>query len=193
MREHTSPDSVTGASNGMSGRRGDLAEQLTGLRQAIVSARSMPMSASAVINRGDVLAMIDRLAADLPAAFVAADRVIAERDALVAAGREHGEAISAAARADRDRLLADTDVVSAARLEAQQIISEARQEAEELRRETDGYVDAKLATFEISLTKTLQAVTRGRERLRGRSDLDALGAAVESGDRAAGDDQEDPP
>jgi cell division septum initiation protein DivIVA len=188
VTEHLSHGSVTAGSNGRSRQGTDLAEQLARLRRAIASARSMPMSASAVINRDDVLAMIDRLAAELPAAFTAADKVIAERDALVAAGREHAEAISAAARADRDRLLADTDVVSAARLEAEQIVADARREAEELRRETDGYVDTKLATFEISLTKTLQAVTRGRERLRGRSDLDALGADPESDVGAPGHD-----
>jgi cell division septum initiation protein DivIVA len=159
----------------------DLPGQLAELRAVIASARSMPMSASAVINRADVLAMIDRLAADLPAAFAAADKVIADREALVAAGHEQAEAMSSAARADRDRLLADTEMVQAARREAEEIVTAARRESEELRRETDGYVDAKLATFEISLTKTLQAVTRGRERLRGRSELDTLGSDPDAG------------
>jgi hypothetical protein len=35
-----------------------------------------------------------------------------------------------------------------------------------MRKETDDYIDAKLATFEITLQKTLQTVDRGRERLR---------------------------
>jgi hypothetical protein len=35
-----------------------------------------------------------------------------------------------------------------------------------MRQETDDYIDAKLATFEITLHKTLQTVDRGRERLR---------------------------
>ena len=158
----------------------DLPGQLAELRAVIASARSMPLSASAVINRADVLAMIDRLAADLPAAFVAADKVIAAREAHVA-GHDQVEAMSSAARADRERLLADTEVVQAARRAAEEIVTAARRESEELRRETDGYVDAKLATFEISLTKTLQAVTRGRERLRGRSELDTLGSDPDAG------------
>ncbi len=162
-------------------QRLDLSGQLAELRAVIATARSMPMSASAVINRADVLAMLDRLAADLPAAFGAADKVIADREVLVAAGHEQVEAMRSAARADRDRLVADTEVVQAARREAEDIVTAARRESEELRRETDGYVDAKLATFEISLTKTLQAVTRGRERLRGRSELDTLGEDPDAG------------
>jgi hypothetical protein len=35
-----------------------------------------------------------------------------------------------------------------------------------MRQETDDYIDGKLATFEITLQKTLQTVDRGRERLR---------------------------
>ena len=47
-------------------------------------------------------------------------------------------------------------------------------EADELRKETDDYVDAKLANFEITLERTTEAVKRGRERLAGRSAFDAL-------------------
>ena len=49
----------------------------------------------------------------------------------------------------------------------------------ELRRETDDYVDQRLASFELTLSKTLAAVQRGRERLHGRSDLDELGKSAE--------------
>lgn len=44
--------------------------------------------------------------------------------------------------------------------------AEAVEETIRMRMETDDYIDAKLATFEIALNKTLQTVDRGRERLR---------------------------
>jgi len=40
-------------------------------------------------------------------------------------------------------------------------------EADRMRQEVDDYVDAKLAGFEVALNKTLSAVSRGREKLRG--------------------------
>jgi hypothetical protein len=43
-----------------------------------------------------------------------------------------------------------------------------------MRLEAEDYVDAKLANFEVVLNKTLTAVERGRERLRGRLDVDDL-------------------
>ena len=45
-----------------------------------------------------------------------------------------------------------------------------------LRQETDDYVDAKLANFEITLDTHHRGGRRGRERLAGRSALDALTA-----------------
>ena len=41
-------------------------EKLTRLRELILNARAMPMSASCVINRGDVLAAIDDVIDNLP-------------------------------------------------------------------------------------------------------------------------------
>ena len=43
-----------------------------------------------------------------------------------------------------------------------------------MRAEVEDYVDAKLANFEIVLTKTLRAVERGRQKLSGAHELDAL-------------------
>ncbi|HSV41375.1 MAG TPA: hypothetical protein VLI04_21610, partial [Nocardioidaceae bacterium] len=47
------------------------------------------------------------------------------------------------------------------------LLQDAQTEAEALRHDTDEYVDAKLANFEITLERTLDAVKRGRERLSG--------------------------
>ena len=54
-------------------------------------------------------------------------------------------------------------------------LAEAHTDAESMRKQVDEYVDAKLATFEITLNKTLAAVARGRDKLRGRGELEALG------------------
>ena len=43
-----------------------------------------------------------------------------------------------------------------------------------MRREVDDYVDTKLANFEVVLTRTLGAVERGRDKLRGRREHDEL-------------------
>jgi len=152
----------------------DVHARLAELRQAVEGARSMPMSASAVINRSEVLELVDGLEKALDAALVEARAVLAERDAVVEEGRREAEGILAEARSEREAIVSDTEVYRVAKREADALFEQARSEAEALRRETDEYVDAKLANFEITLERTTEAVKRGRERLAGRTDLDAL-------------------
>lgn len=152
----------------------DVHARLAELRQAVEGARSMPMSASAVINRGEVLELVDGLEKALDAALVEARAVLADRDAVVDEGRRQADEVLAEARAEREAIISDTEVYRVAKREAEALLEQARAEAEALLRETDEYVDSKLANFEITLERTTEAVKRGRERLAGRTHLDAL-------------------
>jgi cell division septum initiation protein DivIVA len=152
----------------------DVHARLAELRQAVEGARSMPMSASAVINRGEVLQLVEHLEKEVDAALVEARGVLGDRDAVVDAGRREAEQLIAEARAEREAIVSDTEVYRVAKREADALLEAARAESEALRRETDEYVDAKLANFEITLERTTEAVKRGRERLAGRTDLDGL-------------------
>lgn len=148
--------------------------KLAEMRRAIEEARSMPMSASAVVNRADLLALTDELGAALDSAFIDANRLVADRDSVVDDGHKEASEIIAEAKNEREHILSDTEVFRVAKREADQLLGQARSESEALRKETDHYVDAKLANFEISLERTMEAVKRGRERLAGRSVLDSL-------------------
>ncbi len=152
----------------------DVHAKLAEIRQAVEQARSMPMSASAVVNRAQLLGMLDELGEALGTAFADAQKVLADRDGVVEEGRKEAEQIVADARNERDRLVSDTEVYRLAKREADEVLAHAHAEADGLRKETDDYVDAKLANFEITLERTLEAVKRGRERLAGRSALDSL-------------------
>jgi cell division septum initiation protein DivIVA len=152
----------------------DVHAKLAEIRQVVEQARSMPMSASAVLNRAELLGMLDELGSALDSAFSEAQRVIADKDAVVDEGRKEADQIIAEARNERDHLVSDTEVYRVAKREADEALNRAQAESEELRKETDDYVDAKLANFEITLERTMEAVKRGRERLAGRTALDSL-------------------
>ena len=166
----------------------DVHERLAQIRSSVEGARAMPMSASAVVNRAELLGDIDQLATELTKAFAEADRVTGERDQVLAEGHAEAERIVAAGRAERDRLISDTEVYRVAKAEADRVREEAEREVVELRRETDEYVERRLADFEVVLGKIMEAVGRGRERLHGRSNLDPW-AQDEEEFRFPGDDR----
>jgi cell division septum initiation protein DivIVA len=154
----------------------DVHAKLAELRQVVEHARSMPMSASAVVNRGEVLTLIDGLADALDQAFRDSQRVIDDRESVVDEGRREAARIVAEAHDERERIISDTDVYRVAKRQADDVLAKAHAESDELRKETDEYVDAKLANFEITLERTMEAVKRGRERLAGRSAFDGITA-----------------
>jgi vacuolar-type H+-ATPase subunit H len=145
----------------------DVQKKLDEIVTAVSGARSMPMSASCVVNRAELLSMLEELRAALPGSLAQAQELIGDREQMVEQARQEAERIIQSAHAERGSLISDTEVARRSQAEADRILAEARQEAEEIRAEADDYVDSKLANFEVVLTKTLGSVGRGREKLLG--------------------------
>ncbi|WP_336322723.1 ATP synthase F0 subunit B [Streptomyces lavendofoliae] len=168
----------------------DVQKKLDEIVQTVASARSMPMSASCVVNRAELLAMLDELRQALPGSLAQAQELIGGREQLVEQARQEAERIIEAAHAERGSLISDTQVARRSQEEADRILAEARREAEEIRAEADDYVDSKLANFEVVLTKTIGSVDRGREKLLGRGPgLDDQGYADEDAPEYSADPQ----
>ncbi|MER6566469.1 ATP synthase F0 subunit B [Streptomyces sp. NPDC001093] len=145
----------------------DVQKKLDEIVSAVSGARSMPMSASCVINRAELLAMLEEVRQALPGSLAQAQELIGDRDQMVEQARQEAERIISNAHAERGSLISDTEIARRSQAEADRILAEARKEAEEVRAEADDYVDSKLANFEVVLTKTLGSVGRGREKLLG--------------------------
>jgi hypothetical protein len=152
----------------------DLVGRLQQLEDLIREARSMPLSTSAIVNRDELLEVIESARKELPEEIKQARWVVKDREELLGKGRRDAEALVVKARSERDRLVSEQEVVRAAGEEAERVLAEADQRAREMRLEAEDYVDAKLAQFEVALEKTSAALQRsigqvqkGRDRLRG--------------------------
>ncbi|MFJ9620265.1 cell division initiation protein [Streptomyces sp. NPDC101181] len=146
----------------------DVQKKLDEIVEAVGNARSMPMSASCVVNRAELLAMLEEVRQALPGSLAQAQELIGGHAQIAEQARQEAERIIESAHARSTSLISETEVARQSRSEADRILSEARREAEEVRAEADDYVDSKLANFEVVLTKTIGSVDRGREKLLGR-------------------------
>jgi F0F1-type ATP synthase membrane subunit b/b' len=149
-------------------------EKLSAAITLIEEARSVPLSASCVVHRGEILDILDEAKTSLPKDLDEAQHILAKRDSLIEEARVSSDALIASAREEVARMVEQTAIVQSARTEAQRILDEARDEAADEREEVEEYIDGRLATLEVILNKTLDAVTRGRERLEGAGDKDVL-------------------
>jgi len=140
----------------------------------VEEARGVPLSASCVVHRGEMLELLDEARAALPNDLESAQKLLAARDAIIEEGRVSAEQMIAMAREDVARMVEQTSIVQMARDEARKILDEARTLGDQEKQEVEEYIDGRLATLEVILNKTQDAVARGRERLAGANDKDVL-------------------
>jgi hypothetical protein len=153
-------------------------------------ASSFPLSASCLVNRAELLSLVERARAELPVELdEAAALLVAHQDVINRAEAE-AEHVLAAARARADEMIKDSALVATARGRSEQILDAARTEAARLLREADDYCDRRLAIFEDDLERTMAQVRRGRDRLRERSDLESLDTLQAHGTDANGEFEE---
>jgi hypothetical protein len=144
------------------------AEQLFRRVLELVSgARPMPLSSSVMINRDEVVELLEEALDRMPDELRAARWLLKEREEFLGKVRREGDDILDQARARAERMVQRTEVVKAAEARARQVVEKAEDHARRMRLECEDFCDQKLASFEIVLERTVKVVTAGRAKLQG--------------------------
>jgi hypothetical protein len=151
-------------------------EILLQLRDIVDAARPVPLSASSMISKEEVLELLDEALTRLPEELRAARWLLKEREEYLARVRHEGDEILDQARTRAERMVQRTEVVKAAEARAYQTIDNAEAEARRLHHEVEDFCDQKLASFEIVLERTMKLVASGRQKLQGTNLLGEAGA-----------------
>jgi len=150
---------------------------LDAIEHLVHGARAMPMSSSVLVNRDEVLALVERARADLPDELAHAQEILAGADRVHADARARADEVLAGARRRAAELVSQEAVVLAAERRAAELVAAAQAEAAVLRRDADDYCDRRLADFEIDLGRLLSQVQAGRAKLAARLEHEAPAAA----------------
>jgi predicted deacylase len=151
----------------------DRTEQaLQRLKEMVTKAKSVPMSASCMINRSELMALVDEALEGLSDDFQEAQRVTSTSLETLERAQQEARQIVAAAEERARYLASQGPVQEEAQRQAVVVQQKALADAEALRREADAYVDARIASFEAGLLKTMAQVRTMRDRLARRSSLD---------------------
>lgn len=165
----------------------DIAGRLQQLEEIVQEAKSMPLSSSVLINKDEVLEMLQQMQEDLPDEIKQARWIVKDREELLAKARAEGDKLIEQAREEQLRMARKEEIVARAGEEAERILAETDDKTRAMVEEAEDYVDAKLAQFEIALRKILedsQAATKALARTldqveMGREKLRAPGTAAE--------------
>ncbi len=145
----------------------DVEQMMRRLHELVASARPMPLSTSVMINRDEVLDLLDETIERLPDELRAARWLLKEREEYLAKVRREGEDILDQARTRAERMVQRTEVVKSSEARARKIVDVATDEASRLKNEVEDFCDQKLASFEIVLERTMKMVGAGRQKLQG--------------------------
>jgi hypothetical protein len=163
LHDSDSAEAEVGAlQNAEPGSVEDLIEELI---EIVTSAKSMPLSSSAIVTRDEVLDLLEAIRDELPEELRRARRMLRDHEELLAAARREAADIVGDARVQAERMVQRTEIVRQAEHRAVRIVEDAEAAARQMRHEAEDYVDQKLAGFEIVLDRTIKTVRTGRERL----------------------------
>ena len=160
------------------------------LTDNVERARALPMSSSVLVNKSEMLDLLDQLRELVPTELTRADEVLTDAGNLLADSQveaqvrlekanEHAESIVANANEQAahrikqandqaTQLVQEDRLVKLAEQRAAEIVAEAEETAKRLRLDADQYCDKRLADFEIDLGKVLTQVQAGRNKLAER-------------------------
>ena len=150
---------------------GDVMSRIEQLRQQITSAKKVPlMEDMYIINKTEVLDLLDDIRANFPTEIASARNVVRNRDEYIANARLEAEKLKSMAKEEISRLVEQQEIVRQSRERARQIaettrnkvsetLNEAKRQAEEIKKA------AREATEE-SFRRMDAAISQAREEVR---------------------------
>ena len=135
--------------------------------ELIENAKPVPLSASSMINKDEVLPVLQAAEQGLPEELRAARWLLKERDDFLARVQNEGDQIIATARAQAEKMVQRAELVKASEEKARKIVADAEERARHLKLETEDWCDQKLGAMEVVLQRTMKTVASGRSRLQG--------------------------
>lgn len=139
----------------------DIQHLVDRLEELIDEGRHIWWTKLTMIDEERALELIDQMRISVPEEVDKAQRVLNQRDRVLAQANEEAARIVELAKEKAEKLIQRDAITQAAQARAASIIEQARQETEQMRADADNYVLEVLREFENHLVKTLNVVRNG--------------------------------
>ena len=119
-----------------------------------------------VINRDEVLDLLDEIRGNLPLEMKKAQELIQAREEYVSAAKKEVEKMLRQAETDAKNIVSDSETLQQARLKSAEIIRRAEERSKELYRAANSYTEDALRRTEEAIQMALSEVQESRTRFR---------------------------
>lgn len=140
------------------------------LADLIATSKSVPMSATVLVNKAEALALLDAARAVVPGQIQDAEEILARAHQVVAEAHEKSAVILREADERAAHLIEKESLVVGAKSRAAEIIANAEERSRTLSDQANDYADRTLAQLQIEVERIASQVSAGRtvisERLK---------------------------
>jgi cell division septum initiation protein DivIVA len=145
------------------------------LDQLVRSAKHRPFSDDVRVNKQETRAILDEMRTTIPEEIREARWIVQERQELLSEAKREADRIAEQAREHQAELVSGHELIRQAERATEEIIEAAHAREREIRLGAEDYADEILDTLELNLAKFVDAIQRGRQRLRGSDERAEIG------------------
>ena len=138
---------------------------LEDLESLVLNASKMPFTSKKMIEEEELLQIIDDLKASMPEELEQSQKVLAEKDKIIADAQRHADSMVAQAKDYIAKLTEESELVRQAQEQENQIVVSATKSSDELKSSSITYAGDVLKYVETTLQKTLASIQQNRESL----------------------------
>lgn len=135
------------------------------LEQVLNRGWRLPFTSSLIVNEEECLRLIDQMRISVPSAIKESERMVAERDRILADAQERAEEIMVLANQEAEHRKSQHYITEEARREAEQIVSAGQDEALRMVQEAENYTLDVLQQLVTQLSGVLRQAENGIEAI----------------------------
>jgi len=142
-------------------------ELLDMLFEMVDEAKNLPLSSDkCILERDQVLDLIDDIRAQFPGELTEARKLVATRNDYLASAKREADLIRKQAEAEARRMLAEDTVLAKAKQESAELMRRAEERSRELKRSANEYCEDILRRTEEAVAEAHDEIKKSRIRFR---------------------------
>lgn len=138
---------------------------LVKLEETLHAARKVPLSDQCMVDREEILFLLDLLREQLPEELRQAKWLLQQNRQLIAEARKEAESILHDAEIKMSRMIDEHEITQQAKIEAQRIVDDANTQSRQIQTSTMDYVRNNLDDLEDQLTEMLVYIQKNKKDL----------------------------
>lgn len=131
----------------------------------VINSTKIPLTSKTLVDEEQLIDLLDSLRKNLPLQIRQAEEIVAQADTLLDEAKRRSETFIANAEQQVNRMVAETEIVQAAMLEAERIRMATDEDLMQQQVQADRYAEDVLTDLEAKITRVLTTIQNGRHQL----------------------------